>query len=57
MTVSRFLLYLFVFIGLLAASSVVVLLIGLMLRFPPLLLIAVLAGGSFAYILKLTSPS
>lgn len=55
MTVSRFLLYLFVFIGLLAASSVVVLLIGLMLRFPPLLLIAVLAGGSFAYTLKLTS--
>lgn len=57
MTVSRFLLYLFVFIGLLAASSIVVLLIGLMWRFPPLLLIAALAGGSFAYTLKRASPS
>ncbi|WP_256220331.1 hypothetical protein [Pseudomonas sp. NBRC 111138] len=43
MTLLRFLLCLFIFVGALAAAGVLVLNILLMLRFPPLLLALVLA--------------
>ena len=57
MTLPRFIFYLFVLIGVLAASSVFVLTIGLMLRFPPLLVVVVLSGGFFARLLKRHSRS
>lgn len=52
MTLPRFIFYLFVLIGVLAASSAFVLTIGLMLRFPPLLVVVVLSGWFFARLLK-----
>lgn len=52
MTLPRFIFYLFVLIGVLAASSAFVLTIGLMLRFPPLLVVVVLSGWFFAHLLK-----
>ncbi|WP_168175619.1 hypothetical protein [Pseudomonas sp. PA15(2017)] len=48
----RFIGLLFVFIGVLASCSAVVALLLLMLRFWPVLLIAFLALGVFAWLLK-----
>lgn len=53
MTLLRFLLYLFIFIGALAAAGVLVLSILLMLRFPPLLIAVVLACWILNRLLKL----
>lgn len=52
MTLPRFIFYVFVFIGVLAASSAFVLMIGLMLKFPALLVVLALSGWFFASILK-----
>lgn len=52
MTLLRFLLYLFIFIGALAAAGVLVLSILLMLRFPPLLIAVILAGWILNRLLK-----
>lgn len=56
MTFPRFIFYLFVFISVLAGSGAFVLVIGLMLRFPPLLIVIVLGCWFFAGILKKASP-
>lgn len=53
MTLLRFLLCLFIFIGALAAAGVLVLGILLMLRFPPLLIAVVLACWILNRLLKL----
>ncbi|MGE8099102.1 hypothetical protein ACQKP6_14265 [Pseudomonas fluorescens] len=52
MTLLRFLLCLFIFIGALAAAGVLVLSILLMLRFPPLLIAVVLACWILNRLLK-----
>ena len=53
MTLLRFLLCLFIFIGALAAAGALVLSVLLMLRFPPLLIAVVLAGWILNRLLKL----
>ncbi len=57
MTLLRFLLCLFVFVGALAAAGVLVLSILLMLRFPPLLLALVLACWILSRLVRLISAS
>lgn len=57
MTLLRFLLCLFIFVGALAAAGVLVLSILLMLRFPPLLLALVLACWILSHLLRLISAS
>lgn len=58
MMLLRFLLYLFAFIGALAAAGALVVSIVLMLRFPPLLIAVVLACWILHRLLKmLRSPS
>ena len=57
MTLLRFLLCLFIFVGALAAAGAVVLSILLMLSFPPLLLAVVLAFWIMSRLLRLISPS
>ena len=57
MTLLRFLLCLFIFVGALAAAGVLVLSILLMLRFPPLLLALVLACWILSRLLRLISTS
>lgn len=52
MTFPRFIFYVFIFIGILAGSSAFVLAICLMLRFPPLLIAALLGCGLFACLLR-----
>lgn len=52
MTLLRFLLCLFVFIGALAATGALVFSIVLMLRFPPLLIAVVLACWTFSRLLS-----
>ncbi|WP_177329137.1 hypothetical protein [Pseudomonas sp. 2(2015)] len=52
MTLLRFLLCLFIFIGALAAAGVLVLSIVLMLRFPPLLIAVILACWILNRLLK-----
>lgn len=52
MTLLRFLLCLFIFIGALAAAGVLVLSILLMLRFPPLLIVVILASWILNRLLK-----
>ncbi|TBU79370.1 hypothetical protein DNK06_13250 [Pseudomonas daroniae] len=52
MTALRFIGLLFVFIGVLASSSAAIALLVLMLRFWPVLLVATLAFGLFAWLLK-----
>jgi hypothetical protein len=53
MTLFRFLLCLFIFIGTLAAAGALVLSILLMLRFPPLLIAVVLACWALSRLIKL----
>ncbi|UVL08337.1 hypothetical protein LOY39_22105 [Pseudomonas rhodesiae] len=57
MSLLRFLLCLFIFVGALAAAGALVLSILLMLRFPPLLLAVVLACWILSRLLRLISPS
>lgn len=57
MTLLRFLLCLFTFVGALAAAGALVLSILLMLRIPPLLLAVVLACWILSRLLRLLSPS
>ncbi|WP_085702425.1 hypothetical protein [Pseudomonas sp. B15(2017)] len=56
MSLLRFLLCLFIFVGALAAAGALVLSILLMLRFPPLLLAVVLACWILSRLLRLPSP-
>ena len=56
MSLMRFLLCLFIFVGALAAAGALVLSILLMLRFPPLLLAVVLACWILSRLLRLLSP-
>lgn len=56
MPLLRFLFYLFIFVGALAAAGALVLSILLMLRFPPLLLAVVLACWILSRVLMLLSP-
>lgn len=55
MTFLRFIFYLFTFISVLAGSGILVLVICLILRFPPLLAAVVLGCGLFAAFLKKAS--
>lgn len=57
MSLMRFLLCLFIFVGALAAAGALVLSILLMLRFPPLLLAVLLACWILSRLLRLISPS
>ncbi|MDD2046212.1 hypothetical protein [Pseudomonas putida] len=57
MSLLRFLLCLFIFVGALAAAGALVLSILLMLRFPPLLLAVVLACWILSRLLRLIFPS
>lgn len=57
MSLLRFLLCLFIFVGALAAAGALVLSILLMLRFPPLLLAVVLACWILSRLLRLICPS
>lgn len=57
MTLLRFLFYLFIFIGALAAAGLLVLSILLMLRFPPLLVAVVLACWILNRLCKLLRAS
>jgi hypothetical protein len=57
MALLRFLLCLFAFIGALAAAGTLVVSIVLMLRFPPLLVAALLACWILNRLLKVLSPS
>ncbi len=57
MSLLRFLLCLFIFVGALAAGGALMLSILLMLRFPPLLLVLVLACWILSRLLRLISPS
>lgn len=57
MSLLRFLLCLFIFVGALAAAGALVLSILLALRFPPLLLAVVLACWILSRLLRLISPS
>lgn len=57
MTLLRFLLYLFAFIGALAAAGTLVVSIVLMLRFPPLLVAVLLACWILNRLLKVLSAS
>jgi hypothetical protein len=57
MSLLRFLLCLFIFVGSLAGAGALVLSILLMLRFPPLLLAVVLAFRILSRLLRLISPS
>lgn len=52
MTLPRFIFNLFILIGVLAACSTFVLTVGLMLRFPLLLIVVVLSAWLFARLLK-----
>lgn len=56
MPLLRSLLHLFLFIGALAAAGVLVLSILLMLRFPPLLVVVLLAGWMLSRVLRLLRP-
>ena len=56
MSLMRFLLCLFIFVGALAAAGALVLSILLMLRFPPLLLAVLLACWILSRLLRLISP-
>ena len=56
MSLMRFLLCLFIFVGALAAAGALVLSILLILRFPPLLLVVVLACWILSRLLRLLSP-
>ena len=56
MSLLRFLLCLFIFVGALAAAGALVLSILLILRFPPLLLVVVLACWILSRLLRLLSP-
>lgn len=57
MSLMRFLLCLFIFVGALTAAGALVLSIVLMLRFPPLLLAVLLACWILNRLLRLISPS
>ena len=57
MSLLRFLLCLFIFVGALAAAGALVLSILLMLRLPPLLLAVVLACWILSRLLRLIPPS
>lgn len=57
MPLLRFLLHVFLFFGALAAAGALVLSILLMLRFPPLLLIVVLACWMLSRVLRLLRSS
>ena len=57
MSLLRFLLCLFIFVGALAAAGALVLSILLILRFPPLLLAVVLACWILSRLFRLISPS
>lgn len=56
MTLLRFLLYLFTFIGALAAAGALVMSILLMLRFPPLLVAVLLACWILCKLLGMLAP-
>lgn len=56
MSLLRFLLCLFIFVGALAAAGALMLSILLMLRFPPLLLAVVLACWILSRLLRLLPP-
>ncbi|MGF6162253.1 membrane protein implicated in regulation of membrane protease activity [Pseudomonas sp. 2725] len=57
MTLLRFLLCLFFFIGAIAAAGALVISIGLILRFPPLLVVVLLALWILRHMLKLQHTS
>lgn len=56
MSLLRFLLCLFIFVGALAAAGALVLSLLLLLRFPPLLLVVVLACWILSHVLRRLSP-